>query len=135
MENKVKRKRGERGRPLFDSIDLKILHEIRTSEPSGLNILKISERLDLPHHNLKKHLNKLLSCELIYAWPDTLNPTKIILHTPIVLIDENNQDCKIAIREFKTILNNLDKAFDFVYHGDVMRKISSHIKEHDKEKT
>jgi len=59
-----KRKAGEKSRVLFDSIDFEIAAILLKEQP--VSVLELGEKLNgMKHANLKKHLDKLESIQLI----------------------------------------------------------------------
>jgi len=59
-----KRNVGERGKILFDEIDLGILFWLDKHE-RGLKVLELANILKIKHNNLKPHIDKLLFLRLI----------------------------------------------------------------------
>src|SRR3989344_5360678 len=61
-----KRSIGHRADPLIDSIDLMILRILK--EEDSLSVLELARVTNLPHKNLKPHLEKLIQAKIVYAF-------------------------------------------------------------------
>ena len=101
-----KRNVGERGRVLFDSIDLQILELLNGEKYFG--VLELTKSLRIKHKNLKPHLEKLMKANLVWAMrPDEAG--KFLLFAPSTIpkgasIDDKGLE---MFKDFHVILNKM----------------------------
>ena len=119
----AKRGIGERANSLFDSIDLQILRLLEQTKDyvKPLGILEIAERLNITHKNLKPHIDKLISLDLIstikvndkFEIRSTLHSYEIMLD-----IEEDSNELKEIEKryeDYKKILSILSKANGYFF--------------------
>lgn len=63
-------KKSERGKVLFDDIDLRILNMLKAPYVKKISVIDLSKQLDINHKNLKPHINKLITLDLIFPYQE-----------------------------------------------------------------
>lgn len=101
-----KRKVGEKPQILIDTLDLEIIEYLKNS-PRPRGVLEIMDYLKVAHHNLKKHIDKLLDAKIIMT--HAIKHNGEFSHKKIHLTTENS----ICLREeYKQFGNKGIKEFE-----------------------